>query len=267
MPPSWTADVAAPAIHSTALVASGAELADGVDIGPYAIIGKDVHLGPDVSVGAYTIIEGHTRVGAGCRIFPHAAVGLAPQDLKYRGEITWLHIGERTVIREFATLNLATDEGKATRVGSDCLLMAYTHVAHNCSIGNHVILANAVNLAGHVTIGDHAILGGMTPVHQFVRIGAHVMIGGASRIAQDVIPYAMVSGNPSALSGLNRIGLLRRGFSEATLAALKQAYKLLFRSELLLKDAVIRIRQEVPPGPEVSQLLEFVENSTRGLTR
>ncbi|MDZ4805188.1 MAG: acyl-ACP--UDP-N-acetylglucosamine O-acyltransferase [Candidatus Eisenbacteria bacterium] len=259
--------MAAPNIHPTAIVASGAELDPGVDIGPFAIIGRHVHLGPDVSVGAHAIVEGHTRVGAGCRIFPHAAVGLAPQDLKYRGEVTWLHIGERTVIREFATLNLATDEGKSTRVGSDCLLMAYTHVAHNCTIGNHVILANAVNLAGHVTIEDYAILGGMTPIHQFVRIGAHVMIGGASRISQDVTPYALVAGNPPAMAGLNRIGLERRGFTEATIAALKRAYKILFRSELLLNDAIARIRLDVPSGPEVGYLLEFVESSQRGLTR
>jgi len=259
--------VAAPTVHPTALVATGAELAEGVDIGPYAIIGRNVHLGAGVSVGSHAIVEGHTRVGAGCRIFPHAAVGLAPQDLKYRGEVTWLDIGERTVIREFATLNLATDEGKTTRVGSDCLLMAYTHVAHNCNIGHQVILANAVNLAGHVTIEDHAIVGGMTPVHQFVRIGAHAMVGGASRISQDVTPYALVAGNPAVLSGLNRIGLERRGFSAPTIASLKQAYKLLFRSELLLKDAIARIRLDVMPGPEVGRLIEFVESSTRGVTR
>ncbi|TPW15717.1 MAG: UDP-N-acetylglucosamine acyltransferase [bacterium] len=256
-----------PNIHPTAIVASGAELGDGVDIGPYAIIGPHVRLGRNVSVGSHAVVEGHARIGDDCRIFPHAAVGLAPQDLKYRGEVTWLTVGERTVIREFATLNLATDEGKTTSVGADCLLMAYTHVAHNCSIGDHVILANAVNLAGHVTIEDHAILGGMTPVHQFVRIGAHVMIGGASRIAQDVTPYALVAGNPSVLSGLNRIGLERRGFSEATIATLKQAYKILFRSELLLKEAVERIRLELPAGPEVELLLRFVEGSQRGLTR
>jgi UDP-N-acetylglucosamine acyltransferase len=259
--------MASPVIHPTAIVAPGAELGEGVEVGPYAIVGRHVRLGPDVSVGPHAIVEGHTRVGAGCRIFPHAAVGLAPQDLKYRGEVTYLEIGERTVIREFATLNLATDEGKTTRVGSDCLLMAYTHVAHNCNVGNQVILANAVNLAGHVTIEDHAIVGGVTPVHQFVRIGCHVMIGGGSRIPQDVTPYALVAGNPPVLAGLNRIGLERRGFSEDAIAGLKQAYRILFRSGLLLNEAVAKVRQEVPPGPEVGHLLEFVESSQRGLTR
>jgi UDP-N-acetylglucosamine acyltransferase len=207
-------------------------------------------------------------VGGGARIFPHAAVGLAPQDLKYRGEVTYLEIGERTVIREFATLNVATEEGKSTRVGSDCLLMAYTHVAHNCVLGNHVILANAVNLAGHVTIEDHVIVGGVTPVHQFVRIGCHAMIGGASRIPQNVTPYALVAGNPPVLAGLNRIGLERRGFSDATIADLRRAYRLLFRSGLLLNEAVDKVRQEVPSGPEVDHLLTFVESSSqRGLTR
>ena len=254
-------------IHPTAIVASGAELGDGVEIGPYAIIGRHVRLGHDVTVGPHAIVEGHTRIGAGCRIFPHAAIGLAPQDLKYRGEVTYLEVGERTVIREFATLNLATDEGKTTRVGSDCLLMAYTHVAHNCTLGNHVILANAVNLAGHVTIEDHAIVGGVTPVHQFVRIGCHVMIGGGSRIPQDVTPYALVAGNPPVLAGLNRIGLERRGFTEAAITGLKQAYRILFRSGLLLGEAVEKVRQDVAPGPEIGHLLEFVESSQRGLTR
>jgi len=257
-----------PVIHPTAIVASGAEIGDGAEVGPYAIVGRHVRLGPDVSVGPHAIIEGHTRIGAGARIFPHAAVGLAPQDLKYKGEVTYLDIGDRTVIREFATLNVATDEGKTTRVGSDCLLMAYTHVAHNCSLGNFVILANAVNLAGHVTIEDHVIVGGVTPVHQFVKIGCHAMVGGASRVPQNVTPYALVAGNPPILAGLNRIGLERRGFSEATIADLRRAYRLLFRSGLLLGEAVEKVRQEVPSGPEVDHLLTFVESSSqRGLTR
>jgi UDP-N-acetylglucosamine acyltransferase len=226
-----------------------------------------VRLGEGVTVGAHAIIEGHTTIGAGAKIFPHAAVGLPPQDLKYRGERTYLTIGERTVIREFATLNVATEEGNTTSVGRDCLLMAYTHIAHNCTVGDQVILANAANLAGHVTIEDYAIVGGVTPVHQFVRIGCHSMIGGGSRIPQDVTPYTKVAGNPPILAGLNQLGLERRGFSEAAIKALKLAYRYLFRSDLLLQDAIRRIRDDVDDLPEVRHLLTFVESSTRGLTR
>jgi UDP-N-acetylglucosamine acyltransferase len=259
--------VAAARIHPTAIVASGAELADDVDIGPYAIIGAHVRLGRGTTVGAHAVLDGHTTLGVDCRVFPSAAVGLAPQDLKYRGEVTYLTIGDRTVIREFATLNVATEEGHETVVGSDCLLMAYTHVAHNCRLGDHVIMANSVNLAGHVTVEDWAIVGGVTPVHQFVRIGCHSMIGGGSRIPQDVTPYALVAGNPPILAGLNHIGLERRGFSGDTIAALKRAYRLLFRSGHLLDEGVARVRAEVEDGPEVRHLLTFIEGSQRGLTR
>lgn len=259
--------MAAPRVHATAIVAAGAELADDVDIGPYAIIGPHVRLGRGTTVGAHAVLDGHTTLGVDCRVFPSAAVGLAPQDLKFRGEVTHLVVGDRTVIREFATLNVATEDGQSTVVGSDCLLMAYTHVAHNCRIGNHVIMANSVNLAGHVTVEDWAIVGGVTPVHQFVRIGCHSMVGGGSRIPQDVTPYALVAGNPPILAGLNHIGLERRGFSAGTIADLKRTYRILFRSGLLLGDAVTRARAEVEDGPEVRHLLQFVEGSQRGLTR
>lgn len=254
-------------LHPTAVVDARAVLDLGVEIGPYAVIGPHVTLGAGTTVGAHAVIDGHTTLGRDCRVFPSAMVGQPPQDLKFRGERTFLRIGDRTVVREFATLNLATMPEEATVVGSDCLLMAYTHVAHNCVIGDHVILANAVNLAGHVTIEDHAIIGGVTPVHQFVRIGCHSFVGGGSRIPQDVAPYTLVAGNPARLAGLNRIGLERRGFSPATLSALKQAFRIMFRSRLTVERALARARAELPELPEVTHFLDFFSHSRRGVSR
>jgi UDP-N-acetylglucosamine acyltransferase len=244
-----------------------AELESDVRIGPYAIVGPNVRIGSGTTVGAHAILDGWTEVGERVRIFPHAVVGTEPQDLKFAGGQTWLRIGDRTVIREFATLNPATGAGESTVVGSDCLLMAYSHVAHNCSLGNHVILANSVNLAGHVTVGDYAILGGVTPVHQFVRIGEHSMVGGGSRIPQDVAPFTLVSGNPPETYGLNLVGLTRRGFPRESIDLLKAAYRILFRSKLTVDEAADRIRSEVPSAPEVVRLLEFFRSSERGVTR
>jgi len=254
-------------IAATAVVDRRAELDPSVEVGPYAIIGPHVRIGPGSTVGAHAVIDGYTTIGSGCRIFPHAAVGLEPQDLKFRGARSWLRIGDRTVIREFATLNPATAEDEATVVGSDCLLMAYSHVAHNCALGDHVILANSVNLAGHVHVEDHVIVGGVTPVHQFVRLGKHCMIGGGSRIPQDVAPFTLVSGNPPEAYGLNQVGLERRGFTPDTIKALRQAYKILFRSKATVTEAAARIRAEVPALPEVTYLLDFVVTSERGVTR
>jgi UDP-N-acetylglucosamine acyltransferase len=254
-------------IASTAVVDAGAELDDGVQIGPYAIIGPHVRVGAGTTVGPHAVIDGYTEIGQGCRVFPHAAVGLEPQDLKYRGGVTWLRVGDRTVIREFATLNPATGEGESTLVGPDCLLMAYSHVAHNCRIEDHVILANSVNLAGHVTVESHAVIGGVTPVHQFVRVGAHAMIGGGSRVPMDVAPYTMTAGNPLRTCGLNVRGLSRRGFSPASIEALHRAYRIFFREKLGVSEAVTRIRAEVPAGPEVEHLVDFILSSERGITR
>jgi UDP-N-acetylglucosamine acyltransferase len=236
-------------------------------VGPYAIIGPNVTLGAGTTVGAHAVIDGHTTLGRDCRVFPHAVIGQPPQDLKFRGERTYLRVGDRTTIREFATLNLATQPEQETVVGSDCLLMAYTHVAHNCVLGNNVILANSVNLAGHVTIEDFAIVGGVTPVHQFVKIGCHSMIGGGSRIPQDVAPYTLVAGNPARLTGLNRIGLERRGFAPETIVALRRAFRIMFRSGLGVEDALARARQELPDLPEVAHFLDFFSDSRRGVSR
>jgi UDP-N-acetylglucosamine acyltransferase len=213
------------------------------------------------------LIEGHTSIGAGNQIFHGAALGSAPQDFAYRGEESYLRIGDRNMIREFVTMQPGTGESGVTAVGSDNLIMAYVHIAHNCRIGDHCILANAVNLAGFVEIQEWVVVGGITPVHQFVRIGCHAMIGGGSRIAQDVAPYTKVVGNPPKAYGLNVIGLERRGFSPDTIAVLKQAYRLFFRSKLVSSVAEARIRSELPTLPEVERFVAFVSAQGRGITR
>jgi UDP-N-acetylglucosamine acyltransferase len=248
-------------------VDEGARLASGVTVGPGAVIGPQVRIGEGTSVGSHALITGWTKVGRECIIHHGAVLGSPPQDLKYAGEPSYLEVGDRTVVREFVTANLATEPEATTRIGSDCLLMAYSHVAHNCVVGDRVILANAVQMAGYVTIEDWAIVGGGTVIHQFVRIGRHAMVGGGSRIAQDVAPYVKLAGNPPRLAGVNAVGLERRGFTGETCEALDRAYRLLFRKKLTVPDAVARMREEIPGVPEVEILARFAETSARGLTR
>ena len=254
-----------PEVHPTALVDPSAELAPGVVVGPYSIIGPNVRLGARTRIGSHVLIERDTTVGEECTIHQGAVLGTDPQDLKYMGEPTILVVGDRTVIREYATLNRGTIASGVTRVGSDCMLMAYTHVAHDCHLGNHVILSNAVNMAGHVAIGDWAIVGGLTPIHQFVRIGAHAFVGGATRVAKDVPPYVKVAGSPMELYGLNSVGLARRGFPEEVRRELKRAYRLFFASNHNVAQALARAREELRALPEVEVFLTFFENSERGV--
>lgn len=255
------------AIHPAAFVDPAAQLGTGVTIGPGAVIGPHVRIGDGTRIGSHVMVEGWTTIGRDCRIHHAAAVGGPPQDLKYLGEPSYLVIGDRTEIREFATLNLATEPGATTRVGDDNLLMAYSHVAHNCEIGSRVVIANAVQFAGYVTVEDWAIVGGGTVVHQFVRIGRHAMVGGGSRITQDVTPFVKCGGSPPRLAGINSIGLERRGISKPTIAALESAYKFLFRDGLTAANAVAKMRAELPGIPEVEALAHFVETSARGITR
>ncbi len=253
-------------VHPTAIVDDDAELGVGVTIGPWALIGPGVAVGDGSEIGPRVYIEKDTRIGEGCFIANGAVLGTDPQDLKFKGEQAILEIGDRTVVREFATLNRGTSASGRTVVGSDCLLMAYSHVAHDCEIGNHVILANSVNLAGHVLIEDWVIVGGVTPVHQFVRIGAHAFVGGGSRIPQDVPPYCRVAGNPSKLYGLNSVGLERRGLSAEVRKALKTAYRTLFQSDVNLSKALDRVDGGIAKVPEVRHLIEFIRASERGIT-
>ena len=259
-------------IHPTAIIDPGAELGQDVSVGPYAIVGPKVTLGDGCSIGSHAVIESHVRMGKRNRVHPYASVGAIPQALKYRGEETWVEIGDGNVIREFATVNRGTEGGGGvTRVGNDCLLMAYSHLAHDCRIGNRVIMANVATFAGHVTVEDGAIIGGLTAVHQFVRIGAHCIIGGMSGIGLDVPPYVTAAAarlqKGPALHGLNLVGLRRSGFSEETIAVLKQAFKQIFRAAVPVKEALATAERELPPLPEVKHLIEFVRSSTRGVLR
>ncbi len=254
-------------IHETAIVDSSAKLGPGVEVGPFAIIGPNVKIGANTRIGPRVLIEQNTSVGIDCSIANGAVLGTDPQDLKYDGEETFLQVGDRTVIREFATLNRGTSASGRTLVGSDCLLMAYVHIAHDCELGNHVIISNATNMAGHVTIEDWAIVSGLVAIHQFVRIGAHAFIGGGSRIPQDVPPYCRAVGNPSPkLFGLNTVGLERRGLSDEVRRRLKQAYRILFQSGLNISQAIDRAEEEMDLVPEVRHFLDFIRNSERGIT-
>lgn len=252
-------------IHPTAIVDAGAVLGDGVDIGPGAIVGPNCSLGAGCVIAPHAVIEQNVRLGAGVRIGVGSVIGGAPQDLKYAGEETWVEIGDRTVVREYATVNRGTSHSWKTVVGQDCFLMTYVHVAHDCQLGDGVMISNGTQLAGHILIEDRAILSGLCAVHQFVKIGRHSFIGGGSRVTKDVPPFVKAVGNPVALYGLNSVGLERSGFTPATVRELKRAYRLFFNSSLNLSQAAERARTELEPLPEVVQFLDFVEASGRGV--
>ena len=255
-------------IHPTAIVDPKSEIAADVVIGPYAVIGAGVTVGEACRVGAHAVLEGPARLGAHNVIHAFASIGSAPQDLKYGGEPTKLEIGSHNVIREFTTLNRGTvGGGGTTRIGSHNLFMAYAHVAHDCVIGDRVVMANGATLAGHVTIEDFAIIGGLVAIHQHVRIGESAILGGGAMVSLDVPPYCMAAGDRATLRGLNLVGLRRRGMDEATLNALRAAYRILFQSGLRLADAVARLRAELPGSREVEHLAAFVSSSSRGICR
>ena len=254
-------------VHPSAVIDAGAELGADVVIGPYAVVGPNVVLGDGVRLGAHVVIERDTTVGPGCMVHAHATLGGDPQDLKYRGESSRLEVGARTIIREYVTLNRGTEATGVTSVGSDCLLMAYAHVAHDCTIGDHAIVANAVNMGGHVWIADWAIGGGLTAIHQFVRIGCHAFVGGSAAVQKDVPPYCKAAGaHPMRLYGLNSVGLQRRGFSEETRVALKRAYRLFFQSKLNIGQALARAPEALEWTPEVKHFVDFIAGSERGTT-
>ena len=253
-------------VHATSVVDSEAELGPGVTVGPFSIIGPNVRVGAGTEISAHVLIEKDTSVGESCRIFQGAVLGTDPQDLKYQGEYSELLVGDRTVVREYATLNRGTAASGRTMVGSDCLLMAYSHVAHDCRLGNHVVLSNAVNMAGHVTIEDWTIIGGLVPIHQFIRIGAHAFVGGGFRVTTDIPPYCRAAGLPLKLYGLNAVGLERRGFPSETRRLLKQTYRTLFQSGLNVSQGIERVETEVEQVPEVRHFLDFIRNSERGIT-
>jgi UDP-N-acetylglucosamine acyltransferase len=255
-------------IHSTAIISKKAEIEPGVEIGPYSIIGDDVWIGENTKVGSHVVIEGPTRIGQRCRFFQFCSIGAIPQDLKFKDEKTKLIIGNDNVFREFVTINRATSSGVGeTVLENNIFLMAYSHIAHDCHIGNHVIMANAATLAGHITIEPHAIIGGLVGVHQFVQIGEYSIIGGLSGVSKDVPPYMLAVGERTKLYGLNTVGLKRHNFSPETIKELKSAYKIFFRSGLLVQKALEKIAEQNFKSPEVQHLAEFIKNSKRGTIR
>lgn len=255
-------------VHPTAVVSRGAELGSGVSVGAYAVVGPHVKLGDRTEIGPHATIEGHTSLGEECIVSPYASVGSVPQDLKFHGEDSRLVVGSRNRIREYSTLSVGTESGgMETLVGDDNLFMNFSHVAHDCVVGNHCILANGAQLAGHVILQDHAIVSGLAAIAQFVTIGESAFLGGGSMVVKDVPPFCLANGDRARLTGLNQVGLERRGFSEEEISALKQAYRALFRSGALAKDAIAGIRAELGDVARAEQLAAFVEKSERGVTR
>ena len=255
-------------IHPTAIVEDGAVLGEDVVVGPYANIGADVKIGARTTIQQGAIIHGHTTIGEECQIFPYACIGMKTQDLKYKeGSVSYVEIGNRTVIREFATVHLGTADGEKTIIGDDCLFMAYCHAAHGCILGNHVICSNSVQLAGDVHLQDWAIVGGCAASHQFCTVGKHAMVGGMTKIRQDVPPFMLcdMEGSAQKVIGPNVVGLKRRGFSNDVIAALKEAFRFIYHSGLNRSQALERVENDIEQLPEVKELVEFYRHSTRGV--
>lgn len=255
-------------IHPTALVSPKAKIDPSVEVGPYAIIEDEVTIARGTKIGAHVFISKWTMIGEACTFYPFSSIGMPPQDLKYKGEETWLRMGDRNTFREYVTLHRGTVQGQGeTVLGDDNFLMAYVHVAHDCRVGNRVILANAATLGGHVVVGDHTILGGLVGVHQFVQIGPYALAGGGAILTQDVPPYARVAGNRATLHGINLIGLKRHQFGEETVRAIQGAYKTFFRSALVVSEAAKIVREKWGHLPEIEVFVSFIERSKRGVCR
>jgi UDP-N-acetylglucosamine acyltransferase len=256
-----------PTIHPTAIIHPKARLGEGCDIGPYCIIGEHVELGAQCKLHSHVVIDGHTRLGQGNEIFPFASIGLKTQDLKWKGGITRTAIGDHNTFRENVTIHSATSDGEVTAIGSNNHILAYCHIAHNCTLGNRIIMSNVATLAGHVTVEDHAIVGGLAAVHQFCRLGKMSIVGGCSKVVQDVPPFMLVDGNPGETRTINKVGLERNGVPEATQSALRQCYKILFREGLTIPNAVDKIEKKFPQIDEVQHLIKFVRTSERGISK
>jgi UDP-N-acetylglucosamine acyltransferase len=255
-------------IHPTAVISPGAEVAPDAFVGPYCVVGDGVRIGARARLESHCVVEGRTEIGEETRLFPFASVGLAPQDLKYRGEPSETRVGRRCSIREFTTIHRGTEGGgMLTSVGDDCLLMAQSHVAHDCHIGSRVIMANAATLAGHVAVEDDANVGAYSGVHQFCRVGREAYVGGYSVVVKDAMPYALTVGNHARCYGLNVVGMKRRGYPKETIDALHSAFRLLLSAKLNTTQALQRIRDEITGHPEVDQLVRFIETSERGVVK
>ncbi len=256
-------------IHSTAVIDPGAEIGKDVEVGPYSIIEKGAVVGAGTRIRSHVFIGEGARIGEKCQIFQFASVGEAPQALAYRGEKTQLVLGNQNIVREFVTLNRGTAQGGGkTAIGDQNLFMAYSHVGHDCHLGSHIVLANGATLAGHIHIEDHAIIGGLAAVHQFCQIGCHAMVSGLTGVPQDIPPYMTAAGSRAKLYGLNSVGLKRHNFSEQAIRALKKAYRIIFRSSLTLENALKALKEdEIAQLPEIQHLLQFIQQSKRGITR
>ena len=252
-------------IHPTAIIHPKAQIGPGCDVGPYCVIGERAILGEGCKLHSHVVLDGVTQLGQGNEIFPFACIGLKTQDLKWKGGLTRTEIGDHNTFREYVTIHSATSDGEATVVGSNNHILAYCHIAHNCTLGNHIIMSNVATLAGHVTVGDHAVVGGLAAVHQFCRIGKLAMIGGCSKVVQDIPPFMIGDGNPAETRTINKVGMERNGVPEEAQAALRQAYKILFREGLTIPNALAKIEQELRPVPEVQHLVQFVRASERGI--
>ena len=254
-------------IHPSAIIHPQARVGADCDIGPYCVISEHVELGDRCQLHSHVVIDGHTRLGRENEIFPFASIGLKTQDLKWKGGLTRTQIGDRNTFREYVTVNSATSDGEATVIGSDNHILAYCHIAHNVTLGNHIIMSNVATLAGHIVVEDHAVIGGLAAVHQFCRIGKLAMIGGCSKVVQDIPPYMIGDGNPAEIRTINKVGMDRNGVSEEAQAALRQAYKFLFREGLTIPNALTKIEKELPPLPEIQHLVKFVRGSERAISK
>ncbi len=254
-------------IHPSAIIHPNAQLGSNCHIGPFCVIGEHVSLGAGCKLQSHVVVDGHTTLGAGNELFPFAAIGLKTQDLKWKGGVTRTRIGDHNVFRENTTVHSATNDGDATVIGSHNHFLAYTHIAHDCRVGSHIVMSNVGTLAGHVIVEDHAIIGGLAAVHQFCRIGRMAIIGGCSKVVQDVPPFMLADGNPAETKALNKVGLERNGVSEDSQAALKKAFKILFRDGLTVSNALIKIEAELPQLPELQHLVAFVKASERGISK
>jgi UDP-N-acetylglucosamine acyltransferase len=255
-------------IHPTAAIADDAIIGENVRIGPYAVIGEEITIGPETVIGSHAVIDKYTTIGAGCQIYPHTVIGGPPQDLKYKGEKTVLKLGDNNVVREFTTLNRGTTDGTGeTIIGNNNYFMAYSHVAHDCRIGDHTIFANCATLAGHITIEDHVIIGGLTPIHQFTRVGKYAIVGGSSAVSKDIVPFALASGRRAKIYGINKVGLKRHGFSQETRSALKHAFRIIFHSNLNTTHALEKVSEEIQGCEEVDYLVKFIKETKRGISK
>ena len=254
-------------IHPTAIIHPGAQIGADCEIGPYCVIGQHVVLGDRCRLLSHVVIDGHTRLGQENEVFPFASIGLKTQDLKLKGGLPRTEIGDRNTFREYVTIHSATGDGETTTIGSHNHILAYSHIAHNVRLGNHVIMSNVATLAGHVIVEDHAVVGGLAAIHQFCRIGTLSMIAGCAKVVQDVPPYMIVDGNPAETRATNKVGMARHGVADEAQAALRHAYKILIRDGLTTPNALARIEAELPPLPEIKHLVQFVRTSERGVTK